>query len=199
MGRYITGISSGGAFGLRAQEFTSNGTWTCPADVTQVWVTGCGGGGGAGGREDDTQHGGTGGGGGGQSVYKQLLTVVPATSYTVTIGNGGNAGITSAASASVTSGSAGGSTSFGALLTLAGGGGGGRATGASTGVGGIRGGNGASHGQDGFAATPYGAEGDNAVHGEGGTSFPGGYGCGGSYRKSAGAGNKGYLLVEWNE
>lgn len=81
----------------------ATGTWTCPADVTKIEVFLCGGGGGG-------ASGGNGfGGGGGGSLRYDVLDVTPGTTYTVTIGAGGAANATGAAS------------SFGNLLSINGG------------------------------------------------------------------------------
>ena len=62
------------------QEFTASGTFTAPSYVTSVCVV-CIGAGGSG-------AGNGAGGGGGGLAYKNNITVVPGTSYTVTIGSG---------------------------------------------------------------------------------------------------------------
>lgn len=109
-------------------------TWTCPAGVTSVDVTavGAGGGGGAGPTVASGSSGSGGAGGGGQALRK-TVTVVPGTTYAITIGNGGTGGALGA------SGGSGGvaSTSFGALVTAFGGG-----PGAALNSGGGSGGNG---------------------------------------------------------
>ena len=72
---------------LVKKYFTTTTTWTAPAGVTEVLciATGGGGAGGFGGANINF-----GGGGGGGSVQKsQYITVVPNTSYTITIGAGG--------------------------------------------------------------------------------------------------------------
>jgi hypothetical protein len=56
-------------------------SWTCPAGVTRVWVEVWGGGGGA--------TGGAGSGGAGGGYAAGWLAVVPGTSYTYIVGNGG--------------------------------------------------------------------------------------------------------------
>ena len=73
--------------------FTSSGTWTAPAGVTSVDVEVWGGGGGGGGGEGDNSDGG-GGGGGGAYSRTTSITVVPGTTYTVTVGAAGTAGAT---------------------------------------------------------------------------------------------------------
>ena len=68
--------------------FTASGTWTAPAGVTsaQIILVGAGGGGGGG-----SQNVAGGGGAGGQVIVRNL-TVVPGTTYNVTIGAGGQGG-----------------------------------------------------------------------------------------------------------
>jgi hypothetical protein len=83
---------------------TSSGTWTCPAGVTSIQVEAWGGGGSGG----TATSGGIGGGGaGGSYVINNNVTVVPGSSYLITVGSGG----TASASASTT-GTAAGSTTF---------------------------------------------------------------------------------------
>jgi hypothetical protein len=192
--------ASGGGKVLRAQEFLSGSTnWTAPAGVTEVWVTGCGGGGGGGGTKTGGGGCGGGGGGGGQSVFRMRLSVTAGNTYSVSIGAAGAAGTDQ--SVNPTNGGTGGNTTFGGLLTLTGGSGGVRADGSVGAAGGAAGGSGATRGYTGetYIATYHTA----ARGGEGGLSFPGGYGSGGIGSGSAGgtakAGSAGYLLVEWNE
>ncbi|MBU0690083.1 MAG: LamG domain-containing protein [Gammaproteobacteria bacterium] len=71
--------------------YTTTGTWTAPAGVTSVDVQVWGGGGGGGGGEGDNSDGG-GGGGGGAYSRTTAITVVPGTTYTVTVGAAGTAG-----------------------------------------------------------------------------------------------------------
>jgi len=82
--------------------FTSSTTWTCPSGVTEAIVTVVGGGGGGGGSGSSTTSGGAGGNGG---VGVGVLSLTPATVYTITIGAGGNGSNT-------TTGAAGGTSSF---------------------------------------------------------------------------------------
>lgn len=88
----------------RTTDFTSSGTWVCPAGVysAEFLVVGAGGAGGGVGASGATRVASAGGGGGG-AVKKLCLTTVPATSYTITIGakgtgaaalGGGNGGYT---------------------------------------------------------------------------------------------------------
>ncbi len=98
------------------KEFTSSGSFVCPAGVTLVILVGYGGGGsGAGGRSGGSTGGGAAGGGGGGSIsYTTYVTVVPNTTYTVTIGAGGTA------PAAATNGNDGADTTFGSLATFKG-------------------------------------------------------------------------------
>lgn len=92
--------------------FTEDGEWKCPPGITKVYVSMCGGGGG--GASVYRAEGGAGGGGGGAQAYmKYAVSVVPHTTYNITIGTGGEAG------------EAGGESAFDELLMAAGGGAGG--------------------------------------------------------------------------
>lgn len=98
--------------------FTSGGSWVAPAGVTNVMLFGAGGGsGGSGGRSwvatADNALGGT-----GVAPTMLQVDVVPNTSYTVTIGGGGTAGVVRTATG--TNGGTGGNTTFGALATFQG-------------------------------------------------------------------------------
>jgi hypothetical protein len=90
--------------------FKATGSWLCPAGVTQVEVILCGGGGGATGLNgaSGNRNGGSG------SVFYEFLTVVPATTYTITIGAGGAGSLNFFAAN-------GGTSSFGGLMTATGG------------------------------------------------------------------------------
>lgn len=100
---------------LCALHYTSSSTWTCPAGVTEVFVVAQGGG-----------AGGTGGldavastvipGGGGTIPYGVTLSVVPNTTYVISIGSGGSGG-TSQSSFTINGGD-GGDTTFGSLYTF---------------------------------------------------------------------------------
>lgn len=70
--------------------YNSSTTWTCPANVTAVQVE-CWGAGGAGGSGLKPVSGNAFGGGGAGGAYarKSMVTVVPGSSYTITIGAGG--------------------------------------------------------------------------------------------------------------
>jgi hypothetical protein len=84
----------------KVSEFTTTGSFTAPANVTTVEVFLVGGGAGGGSATAASGQAACGGGGGGGTVNKRTITVVPGTTYTVTIGAGG-AGSTNVASAGV--------------------------------------------------------------------------------------------------
>jgi hypothetical protein len=71
-------------FSQTTVAFTSTTTWTCPYGVTTVTVKCWGGGGSGGGTSTNTQYGG--GGGAGGAYAQKDVTVVPGTTYTVTVG-----------------------------------------------------------------------------------------------------------------
>lgn len=108
---------------LKIQEFTSNGTWTCPQGVNVVLLIGCGGGGGgcsgiyAPGEISFILNGA---GGAGAPLGIRVVSVTPGQSYNVTIGAGGAPGPRSI----FEKGGDGGNTTFGNLVTFRGGGGG---------------------------------------------------------------------------
>ena len=97
------------------QAFTSSGSFTVPAGITEVWVSGCGGGGGGGGGASSSFGGG--GGEGGAGVWRHPYTVTGQASITVSLGQGGAAG------AYGSNGGAGGNTLFGDLVISGGEGG----------------------------------------------------------------------------
>nr|WP_315149089.1 T9SS type A sorting domain-containing protein [uncultured Flavobacterium sp.] len=130
-----------------------NSSWVAPAGVTSVIVE-CWGAGGSGG---STSSGGVGGGGGGGSyVINQNVTVVPGTSYTVTVGAGGVA-----SSSSTTNGTAGGNSQFLSTVPVIANGGVIGANAIGTGV----------------SNTAFGLGGINTVGGSGGTVTIGGSGA----------------------
>lgn len=69
---------------IQAAQFLSNGNWTAPSGVNKAWVV-CLGGGGAGGGVPSAETG-TGGGGAGGALAASIVTVVPGTSYAITVG-----------------------------------------------------------------------------------------------------------------
>jgi hypothetical protein len=106
----------------RLDIILTSGTWTCPAGVTSVILSGYGGGGqGAGGQTNSTatdRWAAGGGGGGGSWLQSCMRTVVPTTVYTVTIGAGGTGG--GLGGATPAAGTDGGDTSFDTLAIFAG-------------------------------------------------------------------------------
>ncbi|MDI5951247.1 choice-of-anchor D domain-containing protein [Flavobacterium yafengii] len=90
------------------QTFSTSGTFTVPAGITSIQVEAWGGGGAGGGATGNPSAGG--GGAGGGYVKNTSLTVIPGTTYTVTVGNGGVG--------STGTGGAGNSSWFGSTTTL---------------------------------------------------------------------------------
>lgn len=175
----------------RFAMFTANGSWTCPAGVTEILVNACGGGAGGAGSNGSTNAGQ--GGGGGACLRDQRYAVEPGRVYAVTIGKGGAGG-------AVSSDGVGGSlTSLGAVFTLPGG-----VAGSRNGVGfGGPGGWGGQPGGDSFAlggaggSTLFGAGGaPRAASGYQGTGFGAG-GAGGSVNWAGGAGADGFISIRW--
>lgn len=103
---------------LCSRTFTSNGTWTAPAGVTEVMIIACGGGGGGGGGRNSTASQSAGHGGASVFPYLQEVSVVPNTSYSVVIGTGGSGGAARTVLAQTTTN--GSDTSFGALALFRG-------------------------------------------------------------------------------
>lgn len=110
--------------GLKSQTFTSSGTWVCPANVFNVWITGWGGGGGGGGGCGNTIDAFGGGGGGAAVKTISVTTVIPGASYNVIIGGGGNGATGIISTGAQSRGTVGSPTTFGSILTALGGGGG---------------------------------------------------------------------------
>lgn len=198
-----------------SQVFTANGTFTVPAGVTSVLLSGAGGGGGGGGGAGG--YGGGGGGGGASVINRSITGLTPGQTVTVTIGSGGAAGL--GQNNGNTNGYAGGATSFGAYLSLSGGGGGTRGAangvqgsappGDAGGAGGSAGGYGGAYGA-GYYADGLGGAGGSCTFGGGGhinhrpnagqngASYGGG-GAGGNGMayNNGGAGAGGVLIVSW--
>ena len=102
-------------FTVTAEGTTGTGTWTVPANVTQLqYLVVAGGGGGGGGQA--SEHGGGGGGAGG--VLSGTLTISTST-LSISVGAGGNGG------AANSRGTSGANSSLGATITATGGGAGG--------------------------------------------------------------------------
>ncbi|WP_455820592.1 glycine-rich domain-containing protein [Pseudomonas cerasi] len=184
--------------GIRnSMTFPTTTTWTCPDGVTTVYVDACAAGGGGG--YSASGNAGAGGGGGGQAVIRRVITVVPGTMYTITIGGPGTGGTSSSVN-----GTQGGNTTFGNLLTLVGG------------YGGLSNGTaGASGGDGGVAATAgvrtssisFGGAGGGSLFGPGGAggngamfgSIPGmfGGGGGGGAAGDGARGAYGFMRIWW--
>jgi hypothetical protein len=98
-------------------------SWTAPVGVTRINVV-CVGGGGGGASYNGSWTGS--GGGGGALAYANNITVVPGTTYTVTVGNGGY-GCDGSDPGNIIKGDDGGNSSF-STLVIAGGGKGGTQT-----------------------------------------------------------------------
>lgn len=207
----LTGFSQSSQINPNIQSFTTSGTFTVPAGVTQVEVTTIGGGG-AGGSGNSTLPGGGGGSGG---VGVAIITgLTPGASIPIVVGSGG-----APASAGNTGGN-GGTSSFGSGPSI-------EATGGYGGEGGLSGsGGGVPGGAAGFSGSAgygnYGSygSGGNPSNGQGGTGGgPGnglgyfgsgvnglaalGYGGGGGggsaggSGSTGGAGGGGIVIVKW--
>jgi len=160
--------------------FTTTGStaWVAPAAVTSVRVLVVAGGGGGG---TGSASGGGGGGAGGSLIYDAAFTVVPNTSYTVTVGQGGPA-------------TANGSPSVFSTYSAPGGGRGG-----SVGVAGTDGGNGGGAGGStatlytgGYSTTSYGTTGGtNNVNANAPAGGGGGAGSSGSQASATTGGSGG--------
>lgn len=94
-------------------------SWTAPEGVFSVEYLVVGGGGGSGGGYDT----GAGGGGGGGMVLTGTLSVIPGTVYTITVGDGGTAGISNRLVLPETDGGDGENSTFASITALGGGGG----------------------------------------------------------------------------
>jgi hypothetical protein len=141
------------------------------------------GGGGGGGSAGDGWN--AGGGGAGGMVSGSGLTVLPGTSYTITVGAGGGSGTPTSSNngAATTQGGDGGGSSIGSLVTTVGGGGGGAASGTGASGSKTSGRNGGSGGGAGInfgGSTPPGGSGTSGQGNSGGSGATGGSGWGGA-------------------
>jgi hypothetical protein len=149
--------------------FTSNSSWTCPSNVTTVKVTSVGGGGGGGGGYtwtdgDGYNHDQPGGAGGAGTTTWTYVTVIPGTSYPVSIGSMGGGGTSLGGT-----GTAGGTTSFGITLSSATGGQPGTGASFSSGTAGTPGSSGTGLVLVGTTRSMMGAYGAGGAGGSGGT------------------------------
>ena len=80
---FITFLGFSDAFG-QTVDFTTpgNGTWTCPAGVTQIRVEVIGAGGGVTAPSNNNSRGG---GGGGAYAQRTVFNVTPTTTYNFTV------------------------------------------------------------------------------------------------------------------
>ena len=194
-----------------AVKFTSNTTWTAPAGITRVKARGWGGGAGGGGANG---AGSAAAGASGGGYFEGVYTVVPGTSYAITVGAGGAGGTGSG------NGTTGGATSFASFATANGGTGGagtsgtvqtatvtgGTATGGMLNITGNGGGGAISLGGSAYLqgngggtfSTSNAAIGVSisSQTGNGGI-FPGGGGNGGTVGGGGGAGGAGLLILEY--
>lgn len=74
---------------LQSQTFTSSGTFNVPANVSAVWISGCGAGGGGNGYVGGTGNPSHGGGGAGEFCLGRLIPVTPGGTLSISIGIGG--------------------------------------------------------------------------------------------------------------
>jgi len=183
---YIVG--TGGTAAVGQQVFTSNGTFTVPAGVTQVSAVVIGGGGGGGNSSGSFfgQSSGAGGGAGGLSYG--TFSVTPGETLTVNVGSGGGVGSSGGSSSIVRS----------ATTLLQGSGGTGGGTNNTNGTGGGSsgterdgGGDGGAGGDGSSALFANAPDGGGAGGGAGGYSGNGGAGGGDGGSGSGGSGGSG--------
>ena len=166
------------------KEVGAGQSWTCPAGITQVQVLVVAGGGGGG--------SGTAGGGGGAGgvVYNSAFSVTPSTSYSITVGAGGQGSAVNA-----TQGTNGGNSVFSTLTATGGGFGGNENATVSwrNGNAGGSGGGGTYNGTGGTGTVGQGNNGGNGVSGAvgGGNTWSGGGGGGAGAVGQAGQSLKG--------
>jgi len=201
-----------------SQIFLSSGTFTAPAGVTLIFITGVAPGGGGGGY-DGSQHYGGSGAGSGAYCFRSPYIVTPAGQYTVTIGTKGTGGATSA------NGTDAGNSSFGSYTLVGGkkgsaganhatGGAGGTATAISyipsgstpggvayagiSSTAGTAGADSSTYTAGAGAGSPFGYGGAGDSNSCSGTGFGSGGGSGGQNTHHAGGdGAPSFILVEW--
>lgn len=166
------------------QSFTTSGTWTIPAGVTQIRARIRGGGGGGGGANAPSSAAVGGSGGGGAYAEGLITGLTPGSTLTITVGTGGSAGAS-------TGGNGGnGTQSQVGTITAGGGGGGSGATNSASstpGAGGVAAGGAVNiNGNPGGTFTVVGS---NYMSTGGGSSF----GSSGAVGSFSGVGNNGGL------
>jgi hypothetical protein len=194
------GVATFQAYGASTavEVFQANASFTVPAGVSRIWITGVGGGGGGGGAAGSVvspagNAGGGGGGGSGTYTARSVFSVTPGQVLLVVIGAAGGAGAGGVTSVAGTNGSDGGASSVtvsggATLITLAGGAHG--VGGGNTGAGGAGGNFGGGYGDDGSKGGGGGAGGGgplgtgaSRVRGDAAAAIPatgnGGWGSGG--------------------
>lgn len=186
--------------------FSSNGTWTVPAGITQILVSGCGAGGGGGGGGGTVGSsgfvggGGGAGGNGGDYVLDSPLTVVSGHSLSIAIGAEGPGGIAGASGgAGGGNGGAGGNTVITdtttgtVLLTLQGGPGGFGGFGMTSTTAGVP-----SGGAGGTANTAVGIGGYGSNGSDGNYTGDGGVGASSAFGPAGGGGRASASATHYN-
>jgi formylglycine-generating enzyme required for sulfatase activity len=116
--KVYTSISDSNTEGFPGVEiFTSDGTFTVPAGITEVEVIVVAGGGAGGDHSTQTTQTAAGGGGGGGVIYESSYSVTPGGNISVTVGTGGSV-------VANNRGGKGGNSVFGTITAEGGGGGG---------------------------------------------------------------------------
>jgi hypothetical protein len=189
---------------MATHTYTTNGTFTVPAGITEITIEAWGAGGGGGG-SNSNNNGGSGGGGGGYTI--NAFTVTPGQSIPYTVGGGGAAGV-----ANNGTGGAGGNTTFLDLIANGGTGGvgnrgnagtGGNASGGTTnltGTNGIQGGNSGGNGGAGAngGSGGIGRQNNTGLPGEApGGGGGGGERGGGSTTRAGGTGAPGQIRISY--
>lgn len=174
---------------VRVARLTASGSFTVPAGVTTLYLTGCAGGGGGGGGASSSNNSSAstsgGSGGAGQAAIKTPVTVTPGQVISYTIASGGAGGSGGATGINGNSGSSGGSTIFGSLLTLSGGSAGGPGVYGTTTINGGSGGAGFPAGGNGMSAVPTGT--NFVIYASGGAGASTAFGGGGAAGIAGGA------------
>jgi len=198
-----TGRSTGNIGG--SQLFTSDGNFTAPTGVTQVYITMVAGGASGGAGVNATTGGG--GGGAGEAIIKQPYTVTAESTYAVDVGAAGANSTFNTTGVVATAGTAGSGATAGSGGGVALDGTAGASGGTAGGSNGFKGGSGGT-GQTGGGfvgggggGTPWGTggAGGSAAVGAVGTGYGagGGGGSGNGGNLAGGAGTAGFVLVQY--